>query len=297
MSTCVIDNDLHRCHHRTDTADRGVERKDLPFADGKIEIRLSVLREMFETIGREPPETGGMLGGDIETGQVTDFLFDDNPDGASRIHFTPDMENWNRVRNTEWKPRGVRAIGAAHSHPGRSNRPSGGDDIYALAILRAVSDLDYFLVFIINPEADGGRYALHTFVATAERDRLVLRPVEVIPVNENGQPVNANLKGDITRPFAERPSAAAAERVAVAEQDLIVRCLFALAEAAPKGRRTLSECLLELALVAEASERTAREKASERDAACRPVDTRCPHCGRRRGPAGRREEQDYATFE
>lgn len=282
MNTCLTDNNLDRHRHGMRTADRGAKWKELPFADGKVKIQVSVLRRMFKTIGREIPETGGMLGGDIETGQVTDFLFDEDPSGASRVHFTPNMKNWNRVRNEKWKPRGVRAIGAVHSHPGNSSRPSGGDDQYALAILRAVKDLDYFLVFIINSEAHGGRYALNTFVATADRGRLSLHRIEVIPVDASGQPVDANIKGEMIRPFVEKPAATAARRVAIAEArlDRIVRSLVALAKAAGRSRGTLSEYLLELALLAEASERSSGGETTEVDDVCGQDDTPCPHCGR-----------------
>lgn len=144
-------------------------------------MRMSqeVLRAIRGTVGSHHAETGGMLGGDPETGLISRFHFDQTAQ-RSGITYSPNVDELNRVLHDDWNPAGVRLLGFAHSHPRGSSRPSGGDRVYAGRILAAIPDLGRLYLPIVMSAADKGEFELIPYAASKEDGQLVIEPVELV---------------------------------------------------------------------------------------------------------------------
>ncbi len=136
-----------------------------------IEIRmgLSVYEKIRATIGAHRAETGGMLGGDIKTGTITHFFYD-NKASRSSVTYSPDIKTVNRLLTDAWNPAGVRLIGFPHSHPPGLFWPSGGDASYAKVILAHNSELPFLAVPIVQTEPDTGAFKMRMFLAQRDGD-------------------------------------------------------------------------------------------------------------------------------
>lgn len=131
----------------------------------QLRMQPAVLASIRETIGTRKAETGGILGGSRERGEVTHFVFDEAARERTGVAYTPNNAFLNNVLKTQWKPLGVEYLGSIHSHPPHYGQPSSGDEIYAKRILEAL-DLPYLLVPIVMTIADTGSFSLFPFVAT-----------------------------------------------------------------------------------------------------------------------------------
>ena len=125
----------------------------------QLQISKTVLDQIRQSIGRLPPESGGLLGGARETGVVTHFHFDDCAK-CTGVTYTPDFESLNRLLSEHWNPKGIRLLGFVHSHPPWIRRPSTGDLAYAERLLKANQELDRLLLPIAISD---GRDAEKTF--------------------------------------------------------------------------------------------------------------------------------------
>src|SRR5437764_281245 len=94
----------------------------------------------------------------------------------------------NRLFKTTWNPDGVRLRGFAHSHPGRGNTPSGGDETYAERILKAIEDLDCLWLPIINTVPETGQFRLTPWVAYLHGQRLDLVRGRIVVASIDGVP-------------------------------------------------------------------------------------------------------------
>lgn len=125
---------------------------------------VDVYEAIRATVGRRPAETGGMLGGDLKTGRVTHFYFDEvgECNGAA---YAPDIASLNKLLKDDWNQKNVRLLGFVHSHPRDFYRPSVGDEEYANNILASNPELPALLVPIVQPAVEGGSFRLDLFVA------------------------------------------------------------------------------------------------------------------------------------
>jgi hypothetical protein len=129
----------------------------------------SVFTRIKETIGARKAESGGMLGGDRETGEVTEFYFDDAALEQSAGTYRPNHTLLTRVLKEEWKPNRKDLLGFIHSHPPYYNHPSPWDKEYAKTILEHM-ELPYLLLPIIRTAADAGAFAMFPYLAKRTGD-------------------------------------------------------------------------------------------------------------------------------
>jgi hypothetical protein len=146
-------------------------------------LSADVFEEIRSTVGALPPEKGGMLGGDPNTGIVTHFHFDTSA-SHTRASYSPDHGELTRVLAEHWNPMGVRLLGFVHSHPRSYRAPSHGDMVYATRILRAIPDLRRLLLPIVITEHGGGQFELLSYAAIRTAGGMT---VQEIPLSVNGK--------------------------------------------------------------------------------------------------------------
>lgn len=175
----------------------------------KIRIPYHVLQSIAETVGIRKPETGGILGGNPKTGDITRYHFDETASVTS-VTYSPDHESLNLLLKREWKD--VSFVGFVHSHPGAFARPSEGDRIYAKRLLEANKSLKRFVMPIIiqkklsetasNQEHvyDGGNFEMHFYLVRRKG-----HDIETFPVAYEILELPVELKPTVTeRPLNDR---------------------------------------------------------------------------------------------
>lgn len=141
-------------------------------------LTAGAYRALRRTIGAQPAETGGPLGGHRGSG-VVEHLAADPTARRNSVQYYPDQHAVNALLRERWNPVGVNLLGFAHSHPYGAVRPSGQDLRYATQILDAIPELDRLLLPIVQSSADGPAFDVHGYAAV-RRGRGV--ELEVIPV-------------------------------------------------------------------------------------------------------------------
>lgn len=130
--------------------------------------KYTFAREVFdsirETVGQRPPESGGMLGGDLKTGRISHFHFDEKGT-CNAAAYSPDTDTLNKLLD-DWNREGIRLLGFVHSHPNYFDHPSFGDEQYAREILEANPELPALLVPIVQSAANNMEFGINMFVAT-----------------------------------------------------------------------------------------------------------------------------------
>ena len=152
--------------------------------DSTFAMTSDVLHQLRSTIGCLPAESGGMLGGCRRTGLVSHYYFDGTAD-RTRVTYSPDVARINRVLAADWKPAGVELMGFVHSHPSGFLSPSGGDLVYARAILGANPNLSRLFLPIVQSRSDANDFALIPYVASAEQDVVKITPATIKVVDED----------------------------------------------------------------------------------------------------------------
>lgn len=122
-------------------------------------LHWPILVEVINSIGRLRAESGGPIGSHQEHVGASHFHFDESS-RRSAVTYSPDYKLLNRLFKTDWNPKGIRLCGFIHSHPGRMNRPSCGDEVYAERILKAIEDLECLWLPIVNTIPDTGQFSL-----------------------------------------------------------------------------------------------------------------------------------------
>lgn len=122
-------------------------------------LHWPVLAEIIDSIGRLRAESGGPIGSHQEHVGASHFHFDESS-RKSAVTYSPDYKLLNRLFKTDWNPKGIRLCGFIHSHPGRMNRPSCGDEVYAERILKAIEDLECLWLPIVSTVPDTGQFRL-----------------------------------------------------------------------------------------------------------------------------------------
>ena len=117
-----------------------------------IRIAASVYKQIMDTIGRLPPECGGVLGA-AENGFITEYYFDSHGKSAPN-GYAPDIQSINRMLTDDWMPRGILMVGIVHSHSNGIAVPSCGDFSYGIRILQALDTVDEFYLPIVT-QTDG----------------------------------------------------------------------------------------------------------------------------------------------
>lgn len=125
---------------------QGNSRHGLP----EIRMAYSAYREIMLSIASQKPETGGILLGPIEKGEVTEFYFDKRG-SCTASTYSPDHKGLSRMMKTEWLPSGIDMKGFVHSHPGRLDSLSVGDLSYIRRLLLANEDMGAFIAPIVIP--------------------------------------------------------------------------------------------------------------------------------------------------
>lgn len=144
-----------------------------------LRMTPQVFAAICETIGTRRAETGGILGGDRKSGEVTHFFFDETPREKTSVLYVPNNKLLNEVRKTQWKPLGIDYLGSIHSHPASYRRPSAGDEDYAGRILE-VLEVPYLLVPIVTTLADTGSVSLYPFAAVLDEGRVRIIEQELV---------------------------------------------------------------------------------------------------------------------
>lgn len=129
-----------------------------------LTITVDVLNDFINTIGIRRAESGGAFGRNEDGRVINNFHFDKSSSNSA-VTYSPDYKTLNQLFSDEWNPKGVRFSGFVHSHPGRMSRPSYGDEIYAERILKAIDDLDYLWLPIINTVPDTGEFRFTPWAA------------------------------------------------------------------------------------------------------------------------------------
>jgi len=138
-----------------------------------------VFAAICETIGTRGAETGGILGGNRQTGEVTHFFFDETPRQKTSVLYEPNTALLNEVKRNQWKPEGIAYLGSIHSHPPSFRRPSRGDEESAGRILE-VLEVPYILVPIVTTLVDTGSVTLYPFAAELDDGRVRIIEQELI---------------------------------------------------------------------------------------------------------------------
>lgn len=166
----------------------------------KLHLTPEVFAQIKETIGSRKAETGGILGGNRTTSEVTHFCFDEVPHKHSSVAYTPNIALLNKVIKSEWKPQGIEYLGSVHSHPPNYRHPSFGDKIYARRILD-VMELPYLLVPIVMTIADTGAFSLLPFAAVLDGDSVRVAQQDLIVSDEGAVVAERELQQQDTIPW------------------------------------------------------------------------------------------------
>ncbi len=127
-------------------------------------------RQILETVGSFPAESGGILLGSRDDYVVRKFIFDESG-SCSPGGYDPDVDFLNPLVKKEWEENGLALVGFVHSHPRGVSRLSGdwgngiGDMGYLKRIFQYIPALEKFLVPIIYSKADGREFDIFPYIA------------------------------------------------------------------------------------------------------------------------------------
>lgn len=135
----------------------------LPVASVLPQLRIEkiVYRCIMLTIASQPPETGGILLGPIDSNDITDFYFDHSALSTGAT-YSPDHVTLNQMMKERWLPNGIDMKGFVHSHPRGVDRLSSGDLTYIARLLKSNDDMEFFAAPIVLPD----QYRMCPFVVS-----------------------------------------------------------------------------------------------------------------------------------
>ncbi len=199
--------------HRNDSAGE-TEGGDAP-PSGALPLRVSkeVLDRILRTLGSMPPEQGGALGADRQTGIITQFCFDQSSRRTAGT-YSPDSAKVTKIIE-QWKSQGIRFCGMIHSHP-ISGGPSEGDRSYAERILRAMPETLGGKMFlpIVTRDTVRKTVSVHAFLARlGKKGRAEILPTDFYADDRKiAEPISTV---DLFRPAAEAPQQKPVETPAI----------------------------------------------------------------------------------
>lgn len=132
-----------------------------------LRISNDVYKQILDTIGKLPPECGGVLGAK-EDGEITEFYFDEHG-MSSENGYAPNVHMINEMLINDWMPRGILMVGIVHSHANGIPVPSCGDIGYGIRILQALDTVEEFYLPIVTVQ--DGEMKLSCFVICADPER------------------------------------------------------------------------------------------------------------------------------
>ena len=91
----------------------------------ELKMTRQVYDQICNTIGRHPPESGGILGSS-DGGKTIDRFYFDATAKVTGGTYSPDTEVINRVL-AHWDTQDILLVGFVHSHPKGYAKPSEGD--------------------------------------------------------------------------------------------------------------------------------------------------------------------------
>ena len=121
----------------------------------ELKMTRQVYDQICNTIGRRPPESGGILGSS-DGGKTIDRFYFDATARVTGGTYSPDTEVINRVL-AHWDAQDILLVGFVHSHPKGYAKPSEGDYRYVKAIMSALDITDDFFMPIVIVNAPPGR--------------------------------------------------------------------------------------------------------------------------------------------
>lgn len=132
----------------------------------EFRIRNSAYRDIERTLGKYPAERGGALIGDPGTGEITNFVFDEDADTTSVV-YQPNVDFLNRTID-EYEKRGLSILGIAHSHPHGYIKPSGQDLIAGYNNITSPYNghLRTWHLPIIQARPDTGSFEFHPYIVS-----------------------------------------------------------------------------------------------------------------------------------
>ena len=138
--------------YRTDDSD------EVP--EPKIWYSLELLDDFRKTIGRLPPETGGMIACSVDQNYIDTWRFDEKSRNtvASYSYDVEEME----AQYHAWKDKGIETVGFVHSHPSSYRQPSYDDIVTAYALMVFFGNDFFYLPIIIS--RNDGQFLLYSFV-------------------------------------------------------------------------------------------------------------------------------------
>ncbi len=136
---------------------------------------LAVYERIRETIGKLPPESGGLICGNPKTNCVTYYYFDDKAE-CSSVVYIPDTITLIPLLK-KLNDEGLEMMGFPHSHPSGCDCPSTGDKFYASKIFEANPDMRQLIIPIIESAASGQPFQMRVFIATPRRGEVEIKRV------------------------------------------------------------------------------------------------------------------------
>jgi len=149
-------------------------------------VAKSIYDEIRATIGTKVPETGGALGGNPTTGEITRFFFDEHA-VRSTATYSVAAERINPIIES-WNADGTHLVGMIHSHPKSVHEPSLQDVQFAERLLRRPDNhsMPYFLIPIVQSAA-AGDFSMRLFAVTRQAGNCVIElPYEIRALRETG---------------------------------------------------------------------------------------------------------------
>jgi len=142
----------------------------------KLRITSEVIQQIEQTIGKYPPEHGGILGA-RDDGIISEFYFDHLGKSSSN-GYAPDVESINKLLIEDWMPRNVYMVGIVHSHSGNNQCPSCGDLFYGIHILNALDTVDSFYLPIATKQ--GNHLQINGFIICKDQRTCHSIPILVV---------------------------------------------------------------------------------------------------------------------
>lgn len=113
-------------------------------------IKNTILKQIKDTIGKAPIESGGILG--LKDNVICAYYFDKG-DFCKIDEYRPNIKKLNSVIN-EWGNKGISFIGIIHSHPNSYKIPSLQDCNYVDVLMKQNRFLEKIILPIVIIEND-----------------------------------------------------------------------------------------------------------------------------------------------
>lgn len=181
----IIDNLLYEKKMDLNGYDSNPKRKyHVPsgtFRNRTMTLTRDVFNRIKVSIGKMPPEQGGILGIRNES-DVIDYFVHDKSARVGYAEYSPNVNFLNDIINNDWNKNGIDFCGFIHSHPNYSEELSNADIEYAVRIMKEF-DLAYLYMPLVNSNADG-KFRIHGYFVF--RDGHVEKTEVIVKKEEKG---------------------------------------------------------------------------------------------------------------